>query len=295
MTRPVPRRSSGSAAWRCATGCSCTARRTGPRRCATKKGEMKVASGRKPTLRASTVDRVPGLRGVTKMGEAFAVIPLVKRALPEAKLPMQDVRTLGAMARRRPSRGARCAGSRAARRSRARPASRGDQPAAGDRSLCAAAISPPTTVSSTRRSPRTSRTARPPTRPRSTTAAARTWSRRCSRRRRAGNVAVRKRRASAARPPRAWSRSASMAVAVEVFALVRAPLGDDAREGAAAPGLRDPAAGRARASRPRSSSRSGRRRWPRSCAGRRARLGSRPHFRPSGHLFVTLFAPVADN
>ena len=39
--------------------------------------------------------RVPGVRGVTKLGEAFAVIPLVKRALPAAKLPMQDVRTLG--------------------------------------------------------------------------------------------------------------------------------------------------------------------------------------------------------
>jgi hypothetical protein len=34
---------------------------------------------------------------VAKLAEAFAVIPLVKRALPEARLPMQDVRTLGAM------------------------------------------------------------------------------------------------------------------------------------------------------------------------------------------------------
>lgn len=63
----------------------------------TKEGEVKVASGRKPTF-GGTFDRIPGVRGVTRLGEAFAVIPLVKRALPEAKLPMQDVRTLGAMA-----------------------------------------------------------------------------------------------------------------------------------------------------------------------------------------------------
>ena len=63
----------------------------------TKDGEVKVASGRKPTF-GSAFDGVPGLRGVARLGEAFAVIPLVKRALPEAKLPMQDVRTLGAMA-----------------------------------------------------------------------------------------------------------------------------------------------------------------------------------------------------
>ena len=63
----------------------------------TKGGEVKVASGRKPTL-GGAVDGIPGLRGVARLGEAFAVIPLVKRALPEARLPMQDVRTLGAMA-----------------------------------------------------------------------------------------------------------------------------------------------------------------------------------------------------
>jgi len=63
----------------------------------TKGGEVKVASGRKPTL-GGALDGVPGLRGVARLGEAFAVIPLVKRSLPEARLPMQDVRTLAAMA-----------------------------------------------------------------------------------------------------------------------------------------------------------------------------------------------------
>ncbi|MEA2375438.1 MAG: hypothetical protein QOD53_1901, partial [Thermoleophilaceae bacterium] len=64
----------------------------------TSDGELKVASGRKPELGANAARNVPGLRGVAKLAEAFAVIPLVKRALPEAQLPMQDPRTLGAMA-----------------------------------------------------------------------------------------------------------------------------------------------------------------------------------------------------
>ncbi len=60
-------------------------------------GEIKVASGRKPDLGAKSAEGVPGVRGVVKLAEAMAVIPLVKRALPEARLPMQDVKTLGMM------------------------------------------------------------------------------------------------------------------------------------------------------------------------------------------------------
>ena len=60
-------------------------------------GEVRVASGRKPDLGGRAAESVPGLRGLAKLAEAVAVIPLVKRALPEAKLPMQDGRTLGAM------------------------------------------------------------------------------------------------------------------------------------------------------------------------------------------------------
>jgi uncharacterized protein YqhQ len=63
----------------------------------TRDGELKVASGPKPGFGSRTTERIPGVRGVTKLAEAFAVIPLVKRALPEARLPMQDARTLGAM------------------------------------------------------------------------------------------------------------------------------------------------------------------------------------------------------
>jgi uncharacterized protein YqhQ len=61
-------------------------------------GEIRVASDRKPRLGSRATERIPGLRGVTRLAEAMAVIPLVKRALPEARLPMQDARTLGAMA-----------------------------------------------------------------------------------------------------------------------------------------------------------------------------------------------------
>jgi uncharacterized protein YqhQ len=56
-------------------------------------GSIKVASGHKP--RVSGVDGVPGVRGVVRLAEAFVVIPLVKRALPEARLPFQNLRVLG--------------------------------------------------------------------------------------------------------------------------------------------------------------------------------------------------------
>jgi uncharacterized protein YqhQ len=62
----------------------------------TRDGEIKVASGRKPAIGSNV--SVPGVRGIAKLAEAFAVIPLVKRALPEARLPMQDARTIGTMA-----------------------------------------------------------------------------------------------------------------------------------------------------------------------------------------------------
>jgi uncharacterized protein YqhQ len=63
----------------------------------TDEGELKVASGRKPDLGGRASESIPGVRGVVKLAEAMAVIPLVKRALPEARLPMQDVKTLGTM------------------------------------------------------------------------------------------------------------------------------------------------------------------------------------------------------
>jgi uncharacterized protein YqhQ len=61
-----------------------------------REGEIRVASGRKP--RVHGVENVPGLRGVVRLGEAFAVIPLVKRALPAAKLPFESPSVLGVAA-----------------------------------------------------------------------------------------------------------------------------------------------------------------------------------------------------
>ena len=58
-------------------------------------GELKVVARRK-RLQASKV-RNPLLRGPARLAEAFALLPQVKRALPEAELPMQRPRVLASM------------------------------------------------------------------------------------------------------------------------------------------------------------------------------------------------------
>ena len=60
-------------------------------------GTIGVASGAKPRLRGAVTD-VPGVRGVVRLAEAMAVIPMVKRGLPEARLPWQDATVGGAVA-----------------------------------------------------------------------------------------------------------------------------------------------------------------------------------------------------
>jgi uncharacterized protein YqhQ len=60
-------------------------------------GTIAVASGRKPRV-GLPVDGIPGARGVVRLAEAMAVIPLVRRELPEARLPWQDAKVLGAAA-----------------------------------------------------------------------------------------------------------------------------------------------------------------------------------------------------
>jgi uncharacterized protein YqhQ len=59
-------------------------------------GEIVTGSGRKPHI--SGVDGMPGVRGVVRIGEAFAVIPLVKRAMPQARLPFESPSVLGVAA-----------------------------------------------------------------------------------------------------------------------------------------------------------------------------------------------------
>jgi uncharacterized protein YqhQ len=61
----------------------------------TDSGELKVAS-RKKRFRASEIGN-PLLRGPARLAEAFALLPQVKRALPEAELPMQRPRVFAGM------------------------------------------------------------------------------------------------------------------------------------------------------------------------------------------------------
>jgi len=60
-------------------------------------GAIEVASGRKPRM-TGPVEKVPGARGVVRLGEAMLVIPLVKKKLPAAQLPFQNPQVLGSMA-----------------------------------------------------------------------------------------------------------------------------------------------------------------------------------------------------
>ena len=52
----------------------------------TKSGELKVASGPKPDLGGRASERIPGVRGITKLAEAMAVIPLVKFVSDKRKM-----------------------------------------------------------------------------------------------------------------------------------------------------------------------------------------------------------------
>lgn len=63
----------------------------------TPEGEVQVASERKPELVPKLVQRVPGLRGPVKLVEAMAVLPLVRRRLPVARLPFEDLRVMVAI------------------------------------------------------------------------------------------------------------------------------------------------------------------------------------------------------
>jgi uncharacterized protein YqhQ len=50
-------------------------------------GTIKTASGRKPRVGAG--ESVPFVRGAMRLAEAFAVLPAMKRGLPEARLPFE--------------------------------------------------------------------------------------------------------------------------------------------------------------------------------------------------------------
>jgi len=61
----------------------------------TEDGELRVASGRKP-LRAADV-RSDLLRGTVRLAEVFALLPVVRRALPDARLPYERPGVAGAL------------------------------------------------------------------------------------------------------------------------------------------------------------------------------------------------------
>jgi uncharacterized protein YqhQ len=54
-------------------------------------GEVHAASGRKPELPAALV-KLPLVRGVARMGEMLALLPIVRKGLPQARLPFEDPR-----------------------------------------------------------------------------------------------------------------------------------------------------------------------------------------------------------
>jgi uncharacterized protein YqhQ len=62
----------------------------------TAEGEVEVASERKPELAPKLAGKVPGLRGPLKLLEAMAVLPLVRRRMPAARLPFEDWRVVAA-------------------------------------------------------------------------------------------------------------------------------------------------------------------------------------------------------
>ena len=181
-------------------------------------GELHVASGRKPHLAPAARQRMPILRGPIALAEAFALLPTVRRALPQARFPFERPTVLGAIVATTvvgacPARARGCrAGTReiaaagVASRPRGARASR-------------ARASPRTTAPSTSRSGRT-RTAASRRR-RSIRAAARSSSRRWSPRRSLANVVASKVPRRDARHRRGSSgTAAAIGGSVELFAWV---------------------------------------------------------------------------
>jgi uncharacterized protein YqhQ len=60
-------------------------------------GTIESAAGPKPSFAQGRLGRVPLLRGPLRLAEAFAVLPVARRALPSARLPYEDRRVLAAV------------------------------------------------------------------------------------------------------------------------------------------------------------------------------------------------------
>ena len=80
-------------------------------------GELHVASGRKPHLAPVARQRLPLLRGPIILAEAFALLPMVRRAIPQARFPFERPSVLAAIL-------GTAVAARALRRSRLSPGAR---------------------------------------------------------------------------------------------------------------------------------------------------------------------------
>jgi uncharacterized protein YqhQ len=63
----------------------------------TPEGELRLASGRKPELPAGLL-ALPGVRGVLRMAEMGYLLPIMRRRLPEARLPVEGAGSGAALA-----------------------------------------------------------------------------------------------------------------------------------------------------------------------------------------------------
>jgi uncharacterized protein YqhQ len=61
-------------------------------------GSIEVASGPKPSFAQGRLGRVPGLRGPLRLAEGMAVVPIARKRLRSARLPMEDRRVIAAAA-----------------------------------------------------------------------------------------------------------------------------------------------------------------------------------------------------
>ena len=61
-------------------------------------GELHVASGHKPHLAPMARAKFPVLRGPIALAEAFALLPLVRRRLPQVRFPFERPAVLGSIA-----------------------------------------------------------------------------------------------------------------------------------------------------------------------------------------------------
>lgn len=60
-------------------------------------GEIVARSGHLPRI-GGHVDELPGVRGVVRIGESFAMLPLIRARMPEARFPFERVSVAAAMA-----------------------------------------------------------------------------------------------------------------------------------------------------------------------------------------------------